>query len=296
MAGYDVDIKQIDCGPFTSFMQQIQCGAVFINRFTVTRRIEVNGNPPPGLRTFGVPTVNCQPFIWRGQHSDANTIQIYKPSTELAMITNPEFEAIDVSISEEDLNALFSQSGFPDLDDIIGAREMATCDPVLMYRLREALQHICQVVESEPEALNQNTGLQNLVRYEIPELLAQALMSSDAPLSKEAPRKRNHALKTAIEHLRATDEIISVNRLCWQTGINERTLQRAFLDAYGVTPKSYIQAFLLNNAYKALLKSNPGSTSITEVANNLGFWHMSQFAADYRRRFAELPSETLRKN
>ncbi len=60
--------------------------------------------------------------------------------------------------------------------------------------------------------------------------------------------------------------------------------------------KSYIQAFLLNNAYKALLKSNPGSTSITEVANNLGFWHMSQFAADYRRRFAELPSETLRKN
>ncbi len=84
-----------------------------------------------------------------------HTIQIYKPSTELAMITNPEFEAIDVSISEEDLNALFSQSGFPDLDDIIGAREMATCDPVLMYRLREALQHICQVVESEPEALNQ---------------------------------------------------------------------------------------------------------------------------------------------
>jgi AraC family ethanolamine operon transcriptional activator len=33
---------------------------------------------------------------------------------------------------------------------------------------------------------------------------------------------------------------------------------------------------------------------INEIANRWGFWHMSQFAADYRRFFGELPSETLR--
>jgi AraC family ethanolamine operon transcriptional activator len=297
LASYDLDVKQFDCGSFFAFMQQMQCGHVFINRFTITRRIEVNGNPPPGVWTFGVPTANCQPFIWRGQHSDADTIQIYKPPTELAMMTNPEFEAIDVSISENDFNALNHRWGLPDLAEIIGAREMAICDPAVMYRLRKTLQYICQVVDSDPEALKQNANLQNLVGHEVPYLLAQTLMSSDAPVCKAAPDKRSRALKTAIEYIRTTtDEATSVNSFCRQTGINERTLQRAFLDTYGITPKSYMQAFRLNRAYKALLKSNPDSTSITEVANELGYWHMSQFAATYRRQFGELPSQTLRTN
>lgn len=295
LTGYDINLRQIDRGSFTGFMQQVQCGAVFINRFTVTRRLEVSGNPPPGLRTFGVPTTNCQPFIWRGQRSDASTIQIYTPSTELAMITNSEFEAIDVSISENHFNALVSDWGFPELNEIIGGREMAACDPALMYRLRKTLQYICQVVDSEPGALEQNTGLQNLVGHQVPYLLAQALMSAEAHVCKAAPDKRSRALKSAIEYIRATNEAVSINRFCRQTGINERTLQRAFLGAYGITPKSYIQAFQLNNAHKALLNSNPDSTSVTEVAKTTGFWHMSQFAADYRRQFGELPSQTLGK-
>lgn len=32
-----------------------------------------------------------------------------------------------------------------------------------------------------------------------------------------------------------------------------------------------------------------------DVANNWGFWHMGRFAADYRKFFGELPSETLQK-
>ncbi|MCK5375915.1 MAG: helix-turn-helix domain-containing protein, partial [Acidobacteria bacterium] len=32
---------------------------------------------------------------------------------------------------------------------------------------------------------------------------------------------------------------------------------------------------------------------VTDVANNWGFWHMGQFAADYRKMFGELPSQTL---
>ena len=76
LGGYDVDVKQIDCGSFKALIQQVQCGAVFINRFTLTRRIEIIGNPPPGVRTLGIPTANCQPFIWRGQPSDGNTLQV----------------------------------------------------------------------------------------------------------------------------------------------------------------------------------------------------------------------------
>ena len=35
------------------------------------------------------------------------------------------------------------------------------------------------------------------------------------------------------------------------------------------------------------------SHTITDLATQWGFWHMSQFAADYKRLFGELPSETI---
>ncbi|MFV2073945.1 MAG: helix-turn-helix domain-containing protein, partial [Thermoanaerobaculales bacterium] len=43
------------------------------------------------------------------------------------------------------------------------------------------------------------------------------------------------------------------------------------------------------------LRSATQPTLVTDVANSWGFWHMGQFAADYRRQFGELPSETLRR-
>jgi AraC family ethanolamine operon transcriptional activator len=297
LGGYDIDVKQIDCGSFKALIQQIQCGAVFINRFTFTRRIEINGNPPPGVRTFGIPTENCQPFIWRGQPSDGNTIQIYKSSTELELITNPEFEAIDVSISDADFNALNSQWGLPDLDEIVASREMATCDPAVMHRLRKTLRHICQVVDSNPDELNQNANLQNLVKNEVPYMLAQALVSSEVFLGKASPYKRSQVLKKALEYIQSTTgEVVSIRDFCRHTGVHERTLQRAFFDTYGTTPKYYMRAFRLNNAYKALLNSDADTTTVTNVAINLGYCHMSQFAADYHNLFGELPSETLHKN
>ena len=295
VSGYDMDIKQIDRGLFSAYMQQTQCGSVFINRFTTTRRLEVNGKPPPGVRTFGIPTANCQPFVWRHQHSPGNTIQVYKPCTELAVVTSVKFESMDVSISEDDFNALNHQWGFPDLDKMVGRSEMVECDPAAMHRLRKMLKHICQVVETHPDELKQNIALQNLVKYEVPYLLAQALMSSETQNGKAMPSKRNYAVKTAIDYIQSTsDEAISINKFCQETGINERTLQRAFLDLYNVTPKAYIQAFRLNNAYKKLLNSDPDTSRITEIASSLGYWHLSQFATDYHRQFGELPSKTLR--
>jgi len=43
-----------------------------------------------------------------------------------------------------------------------------------------------------------------------------------------------------------------------------------------------------------LLRKSPDS-SISDVAAGWGFWHRGQFAAVYRRRFGEQPSETVKR-
>jgi len=295
ISGYDMNVNQIGRGSFTAYLQQIKYGPISISRITSRLRVEANGMPPPGVRTFGVPTVNCQPFVWRDKQTSGNTIQIYKPGTELAMITGPAFEAIDISLTEDDFNNLNNIWGFPDLARLIQHREMVECEPAKMHELRKLLIYICSSIDREPDRLRQDTTLQNLISYQVPYLLAKALMTSIVHKVKATTDKRSKAIKTAIDYIHlSTDIVTSIQRICRDTCINKRTLERAFLDKYGMTPKSYLQSLRLNDAYKILLHSDPETTKVTDVALSLGYWHMSQFAADYRHLFGELPSETLK--
>ena len=169
------------------------------------------------------------------------------------------------------------------------------CDPAIMQMLRDTLQVICSSFDNSTTHRTQYSKLHSLIELQVPYLLAQALMASETYLIKETAAKRNHALRTAIEYIKsASDGTVSIHKFCDDTGINERTLQRAFLEQYNVTPKSYIQMQRLNKAYKVLLYSDPNATRVTDVATNHGYWHMSQFASDYRRLFGELPSDTLK--
>ena len=94
---------------------------------------------------------------------------------------------------------------------------------------------------------------------------------------------------------RRGQEALTVTDLCRVAGANPRTLRRAFVDRYGVAPKAYLQAYRLNGVHKELVKARTSRTHVADAANRWGFWHMGQFAADYRRMFGELPSKTLRR-
>jgi AraC family ethanolamine operon transcriptional activator len=87
-------------------------------------------------------------------------------------------------------------------------------------------------------------------------------------------------------------EALTVRDLCRATGASERTLRRAFDEHFGVSPKAYLQARRLHGVRAELRRGSPDA-KVVDVANDWGFWHLGQFASDYRRLFGELPSQTL---
>ena len=83
--------------------------------------------------------------------------------------------------------------------------------------------------------------------------------------------------------------------LCEIAGVKTRALQYVFQEKHGLTPMAYLKVTRLNRARSLLRNADPRSVSVTAIAMQVGFWHLSQFAYDYRWLFHELPSETLRK-
>lgn len=58
---------------------------------------------------------------------------------------------------------------------------------------------------------------------------------------------------------------------------------------------AFLKERRLEQAQRALLGADSESTTVTEIATRLGFYHLGQFSKDYRQAFQELPSETLRR-
>ncbi|MFC3393425.1 helix-turn-helix domain-containing protein [Brenneria rubrifaciens] len=83
------------------------------------------------------------------------------------------------------------------------------------------------------------------------------------------------------------------DELCLMTHTSRRTLQNCFEIVTGQSPAVFLKNMRLNGVKRTLVTRHE-PLSISEVASQWGFWHLSQFTADYKRLFGELPSQTLK--
>lgn len=103
-------------------------------------------------------------------------------------------------------------------------------------------------------------------------------------------------VKQVEEYIEANwDRPITVERLAEITGVGARAIFAAFSRSRGYTPMAFAKAVRLTHA-KDMLTQSDDSTSVTAVAFRCGFSNLGHFAKDYRRKFGELPSETLARS
>jgi AraC-like DNA-binding protein/Tfp pilus assembly protein PilF len=86
----------------------------------------------------------------------------------------------------------------------------------------------------------------------------------------------------------------SVAQLAQVAGVSARTLQRQFMGFLGKSPHAIWQEIGLERARQALLQGVPGE-KVRDVAWRCGFPHFGRFSAEYRRRYGEAPSSTLKR-
>jgi transcriptional regulator GlxA family with amidase domain len=106
---------------------------------------------------------------------------------------------------------------------------------------------------------------------------------------------RQEAVGRAEAYLRANmGTPVPVSKLCRLVGLSERGLRNAFYGVHGVSPKRWMLAARLQDVRRALTEGATGSTTVTGVATDCGFYELGRFAATYKEAFGEAPSATLR--
>jgi AraC-like DNA-binding protein len=132
-------------------------------------------------------------------------------------------------------------------------------------------------------------------------VLTQLLSAASSPYTEELirpadalPRSR---LTPVIEYMEMNaDEALTPQELARVGCMSVRTLHATFQAELGVSCMAYLRRLRLDHVRAELLRTGHGDVRVTDVAMRWGFFHPSRFAQQYRERFGELPSDTVRRH
>lgn len=111
------------------------------------------------------------------------------------------------------------------------------------------------------------------------------------PVPAIAPRH----VRRAEDYIRThAAEPLTLAGIAAAAGVSVRALSEGFRKARQTTPMACLREQRLAAAREALLRAGPKDT-VAAIASDWGFGNLGRFAADYRRRYGEAPSETLRR-
>jgi AraC family ethanolamine operon transcriptional activator len=293
---WDMDWLQLDAGSLDAKVLQVQTPKAILTRSKYSRRLLQRGAGPTGVRTVGFLQRFSGGSRFCGREMTENSLGIFRQSGDFEAVSEPGFHVNTLSFREDYLLAVAEDLGVSHVRRLLeGSCRVAECGKPYLEDLRDHLDCLFQTATQNPASVFRK-GVGDEIEFDLPAMIVLALASGESKPSVDAPPKRSKALRMALDYIDAVaDEAPSVQEICRLTGVSWRTLDYAFRDHLRISPKRYLQAVRLKGARSALQRSGP-DVKITDVANKWGFWHMGQFATDYRRQFGELPSETLQRH
>ena len=291
---WDLEFSQLDPSNFYGELTQIGNERLNLSNARFNGHLLQKGSPPQGLQTFAIPADHTQQFFWRRKEVRGEHVLSFPKGSELDAVSRSGFQVFTLSFSDDILAETIESLELSPSQNLLANNEVGTLHPESLHSIRQCLQEFFRDLVQDT-LHGKDFYPQDVLEHELPVQLLKGLAVQQA-FPPPSLLLRHKALKRVEDYLDAYPLTPhTVRELCRVAQASERTLEYAFLERFGVTPKSYLQAFRLNGVRKALRGADSTSESVTALATRWGFWHMGQFAKDYKRFFAELPSETLKK-
>lgn len=107
------------------------------------------------------------------------------------------------------------------------------------------------------------------------------------------PLPRKEIVRRGIDHIqRSLRGEVPYADLPFAVGASQRSLNRAFGDAFGMAPRQFYVVERLHAIRSALRSARPGDT-VTAICARFGVWDLGRMAALYSRLFNILPAQEL---
>jgi AraC-like DNA-binding protein len=260
---------------------QSSLGSIGIGYARFSASLEQLGAAPRQRTTFIIMETGMRRLYWRGHDVDRETVLVYADGSEISCFSGGDFEIHALSLDDGTIAEACEA-----LEVDVPPRQLhAELFEAPTHWLARARQALCEF------RLGRRQPYPAVVHDLILDLVA---MWVGGPTERTAPRQRDKALQKSLEIIRELGPPpAGTLQLAQMAGVSTRTLEYAFRERFGLTPAAFLKARRLAAVRRDLQAADPDRTTVSDVLASHNFWHIGQFATDYRRAFGQLPSETL---
>ena len=294
VAAWDADFRQLNASRLPHYIFQAQVDGVLVSRGRFGCNVDQRGATPRKMRTFAFSDQGCPEISWFGHRIGPEALLAFPTHGEIAAVSRPGFSETTFSVCIEELAEFFDRCEGPALDDVLAPREtVIQAPPRLLDELRYHFRRVSVAASNPKRASRLVEGFQRRLFS----ILQEIFRSSTGRWPEPIPPRNRRLLEKAAAIVDTQGDIpIRLADLCAEAQVSERTLINTFKREFGITPKAYLKGQRLFRVHRELWHADPSRTRVADVANSWGFWHLGQFAADYRKLFVELPSDTLKRS
>ncbi len=299
LTGWDQLYDQLSAGRFSGQLTERRLPHMQVFRESTSQALRQSCRVWSDSFWFGVPddagSEGCAaPTRINGRLHGRHDIMVRPGDEPFELVTPPSHKLFGIVVRREALVDAAKVQGCQVNWEGLQQAEVLHVQGAALSQCVQALQALLQPDQMAQPGMHCHhaLGLQDGVL----EVMLHMLDRSEVDTSvRNSFARRQSVVARARAHLLAhPDQPVTVPELCQQLHVSRRTLQYCFEDVLGLSPIQYLRAIRLNGARRHLREANPMHHAVQDVAAHWGFWHLSQFACDYRKLFGEMPSETLK--
>lgn len=288
LTDWEQSYDQISPGYFLGALAELQLPQMQVFRECTSQAVRQSCSVWPDALWFGLAD-HAGPTRINGRLADESAIMLRPGHCEFELVTPADYTIYGIVIQRDALLQAAEHSGY--------RLDWAQLSNAEVMHVGELPRKACLATLA---ALLAEDG--GVVRYDLAQqavlgALLPLLDSSkvDCDVSNSFLRRQRVVAQARDWVLARHDQALTVPELCEHLHVSRRTLQYCFEEVLGISPLQYLRLIRLNGARRHLREALPTCRTVQEVAADWGFWHLSQFASDYRKLFGESPSESLRQ-
>jgi AraC family ethanolamine operon transcriptional activator len=290
---WSAEFVQLRPGPLRARIVFVPLGPVRIGIGIFNQPLLHRGFAPTSGITLVLPEADCDSFLLQGQPVEQGQCAVMMAGSDQNAISRGRLAVVTISIDAKMWAGLKGHATDRPMP-IGGGVEVLTPGSLWTQAVLQGVASIMRVLSIQPwstvrapQDLLMGALLSHVRRLEAWTRVPSTARDTHAGRRLAVNRARSYIDGHLTEPIRLSD-------LCEQAHTQSRSLEYGFREVVGMSPVAYIRALRLNLA-RQLLKSSHGEHTVTQVALDCGFWHLSQFAVDYKRHFGESPSATGRR-
>jgi AraC-like DNA-binding protein len=221
------------------------------------------------------------------------------PETEVAFVTDAGHESITLLLPPEDIRGHLRDRRREGDFHLPSGAETLQEDAAMVRRLFDWGKKLVDTAARQPARFNERWDQRAAAQVEMVETILATLAAArdfEPTRADHVHQSQTLVVKAAEDYaLSHVDERVYVTDLRRAAAVSERALEYAFKEVMGLTPVAYLIRLRLHRVRQALLAATQGSTTVSTVALDWGFWHFGEFSRAYKNCLGELPSDTLRR-